>query len=148
MSYPKNHYQIKQAALPLAVAVALMPMIGLAQESPSQQTPSEDELDVVTVTGSRIPRSSEVEGTSPVLTIDRAAIEATGLTSVGDILFNITASDDVKTFVTDATLYCVCRVAGLLDLISSNPKARPYTISPSRTIATAKLGYFARSTCV
>ncbi len=93
MSYPKNHYQIKQAALPLAVAVALMPMIGLAQESPSQQTPSEDELDVVTVTGSRIPRSSEVEGTSPVLTIDRAAIEATGLTSVGDILFNITASD-------------------------------------------------------
>ena len=59
----------------------------------AQDTPSDDELDTVVVTGSRIPRSSEVEGTSPVLTIDRAAIEATGLTSIGDILFNISASD-------------------------------------------------------
>jgi iron complex outermembrane recepter protein len=61
--------------------------VAFAQEAES------DELDTVVVTGSRIPRSSEVEGTSPVLSIDRAAIEATGLTSVGDILFNITASD-------------------------------------------------------
>ena len=52
-----------------------------------------DQLDTVVVTGSRIPRAAEVEGTSPVLSIDRAAIEATGLTSVGDVLFNITASD-------------------------------------------------------
>jgi iron complex outermembrane recepter protein len=58
----------------------------------AQDTES-DELDTVVVTGSRIPRAAEVEGTSPVLSIDRAAIEATGLTSVGDILFNITASD-------------------------------------------------------
>lgn len=51
------------------------------------------ELDTVVVTGSRIPRSTEVEGSSPVLTIDRASIEATGLTSVGDVLFSITSSD-------------------------------------------------------
>ncbi len=61
--------------------------VAFAQDSES------DELDTVVVTGSRIPRSSEVEGTSPVLTIDRATIDATGLTSVGDILFNISASD-------------------------------------------------------
>lgn len=93
MIYPKNDDRMQLAALPLAVAMALMPTMGFAQEDLTQQAPSGDELDVVTVTGSRIPRSSELEGTSPVLTIDRAAIEATGLTSVGDILFNITASD-------------------------------------------------------
>ena len=59
----------------------------------AQDTQSSDDLDTVVVTGSRIRVASDVEGTSPVLTIDRAAIEATGLTSVGDILFNITASD-------------------------------------------------------
>jgi iron complex outermembrane recepter protein len=88
MIYPHNQKSMKQAALPLAVAIAMMPAIAQSQDAPSG-----DELDVVTVTGSRIPRSSEVEGTSPVLTLDRAAIEATGLTSVGDVLFNITASD-------------------------------------------------------
>jgi iron complex outermembrane recepter protein len=88
MIYPHKKKAMKHATLPLAVAAALMPTIAQSQDAPSG-----DELDVVTVTGSRIPRSSEVEGTSPVLTIDRAAIEATGLTSVGDILFNITASD-------------------------------------------------------
>jgi iron complex outermembrane receptor protein len=88
MIHPKNKTSMKYAALPFAVSAALMPTI-----AQSQDTPSDDELDVVTVTGSRIPRSSEVEGASPVLTIDRAAIEATGLTSVGDILFNIAASD-------------------------------------------------------
>ncbi len=61
--------------------------VAFAQDSES------DELDTVVVTGSRIPRSSEVEGTSPVLTIDRATIDATGLTSVGDILFNISANE-------------------------------------------------------
>ncbi len=88
MIHHDNKNPMKPAALPLAIAVALVPTIAFAQD-----TPSEDELDVVTVTGSRIPRSSEVEGTSPVLTIDRAAIEASGLSSVGDILFTITASD-------------------------------------------------------
>jgi outer membrane receptor protein involved in Fe transport len=78
-----------------AISFALVGTTALAGTGVAfaQDTPSDDELDVVTVTGSRIPRSSEVEGASPVLTIDRAAIEATGLTSVGDILFNITASD-------------------------------------------------------
>jgi len=79
---------LKPAALPLAVLAALVPMIGEAQDAPN-----EEDLDTVVVTGSRIPRSSEVEGTSPVLVIDRAAIEASGQTSIGDILFNITASD-------------------------------------------------------
>ena len=77
-----------------AISFALVGTTALAGTGVAfAQDAESDELDTVVVTGSRIPRSSEVEGTSPVLSIDRAAIEATGLTSVGDILFNITASD-------------------------------------------------------
>ncbi len=78
-----------------AISFALVSTTALAGTGVAfaQDTTSDDELDTVVVTGSRIPRSAEVEGTSPVLTIDRAALEATGLTSVGDVLFNITASD-------------------------------------------------------
>ena len=78
-----------------AISFALLSTTALAGTGVAfaQDKPSDDELDTVVVTGSRIPRSAEVEGSSPVLSIDRAAIEATGLTSIGDILFNITASD-------------------------------------------------------
>ncbi len=77
-----------------AISFALVGTTALAGTGVAfaQDTESED-LDTVVVTGSRIPRAAEVEGTSPVLTIDRATIEGTGLTSVGDILFNISASD-------------------------------------------------------
>ncbi|MFZ5638513.1 MAG: TonB-dependent receptor plug domain-containing protein [Pseudomonadota bacterium] len=78
-----------------AISFALVGTTALAGTGVAfaQDSQESDELDTVVVTGSRIPRSSEVEGTSPVLTIDRATIDATGLTSVGDILFNISASD-------------------------------------------------------
>ncbi|HET6552839.1 MAG TPA: TonB-dependent receptor [Dyella sp.] len=42
-------------------------------------------LETVTVTGSRI-RSVDVETSQPIFTMDRAAIQATGLTNVNDIL--------------------------------------------------------------
>lgn len=76
-----------------AISFALVSTTALAGTGAAFAQETEKELDTVVVTGSRIPRSADVEGTSPVLTLDRAAIEATGLTSVGDILFNITASD-------------------------------------------------------
>ena len=86
---------LKTNKLREAISFALVSTTALAGSGVAfaQETPSDDELDTVVVTGSRIPRSSEVEGSSAVLSIDRAAIEATGLTSIGDILFNITASD-------------------------------------------------------
>jgi iron complex outermembrane receptor protein len=88
---------LRPATLPFAIAAGLLPVVfapvALAQDTAVQDAPPKDTLDTVVVTGSRIPRAAEVEGTSPVLSIDRAAIEATGLTSVGDVLFNITASD-------------------------------------------------------
>ncbi len=86
---------LKTNKLREAISFALVSTTALAGTGVAfaQDKPSDDELDTVVVTGSRIPRGAEVEGTSPVLSIDRAAIEATGLTSIGDILFNITASD-------------------------------------------------------
>ena len=76
-----------------AISFALVSTTALAATGVAFAQETDKDLDTVVVTGSRIPRAAEVEGTSPVLTIDRAALEATGLTSVGDVLFNITASD-------------------------------------------------------
>ncbi len=89
MSYSRSRPAFRHAALPVAVAAAMTPMWASAQDSDE----STQELDRVNVIGTRIPRAAETEGTSPVLTLDRTAIEQTGLTSIGDVLFNITASD-------------------------------------------------------
>ena len=79
------------SSLPLVSARPLAGSgVAMAQDAASGQDATE--LDRITVTGSRI-RAVEGETTSPVLTLDRAQLEATGLTSVGDVLFNITASD-------------------------------------------------------
>ncbi len=69
--------------------------VAFAQDSGKKDSDKKEtkDLDRVTVVGSRIRVAASEEGTAPVLTIDRAAIEGTGLTSVGDVLFNITASD-------------------------------------------------------
>src|SRR5690606_23403153 len=56
----------------------------VAQDSPR-------ELDRVEVTGSRI-KKAEIEGQTPVQTITRADIERTGLTSVADLLQQVTGS--------------------------------------------------------
>jgi iron complex outermembrane receptor protein len=49
------------------------------------------ELERIEVTGSRIKRT-ELEGNAPVLTIDRKDIEQTGLSTIGDILQELTTS--------------------------------------------------------
>lgn len=49
------------------------------------------DLDRVEVTGTRIKKAA-IEGTSPILTINREEIERTGLTSVGDILQDLAIS--------------------------------------------------------
>jgi iron complex outermembrane recepter protein len=55
------------------------------------QEPAKDEtktLDSVTVTGSRIPRT-QTETASPVVTIDRAAIDKTGALTIGDFIQDV-----------------------------------------------------------
>jgi iron complex outermembrane receptor protein len=77
---------------PLAAAIALLLPLSLAGQATAQQAPEEAEaasLDRVQVTGSRI-RRSQVEGQSPVMTISREQIENTGLSSIADVLQELT----------------------------------------------------------
>ena len=70
------------SAIRIAVLLAL-PVGAVAQEATT--------LDTLTVTGSRIKRA-EMEGRVPVQTLSREEIERTGLTSIGDILQELTGS--------------------------------------------------------
>lgn len=78
---------LARSRLATAVTLSLMlaPAAALAQESSPQQ------LDAVEVTGSRI-KKAEVEGQVPVRVLDRAEIERTGQTSIGDVLQQITGA--------------------------------------------------------
>ncbi|MEL1263232.1 TonB-dependent receptor [Pseudoxanthomonas putridarboris] len=69
-------------AIKIAVLCAL-PTLAVAQEATT--------LDTITVTGSRIKRA-EMEGRVPVQTISREDIERTGLTSIGEIVQELTGS--------------------------------------------------------
>ncbi|MBL8262696.1 MAG: TonB-dependent receptor [Xanthomonadaceae bacterium] len=51
-----------------------------------------EELDTITVTGSRIVRRAESETQQPIFELTREDIQAQGLTSVGDVIQNITAN--------------------------------------------------------
>ena len=87
----------KRKPLTLALATALgVASLGSILATPvfAQDQAAEDELLVeeVIVTGSRIVRKDLVSA-QPIEILDSAAIDATGLNNVGDILMNITASD-------------------------------------------------------
>ncbi|MFT3458096.1 TonB-dependent receptor plug domain-containing protein, partial [Klebsiella pneumoniae] len=73
---------------PLAVAVALC-VTALAPLGAAAQ--STTNLDAVEVTGTRIKRA-EVEGQVPIQTLTRGDIERTGLTSIGEVLQQLTGS--------------------------------------------------------
>lgn len=80
---------MKQKTL-LATAIAAALMLHTWSVAAQDAAPAADQskaksLDTITVTGSRI-RSVDVETSQPVFTMDRKAIQATGLTNVNDIL--------------------------------------------------------------
>jgi len=74
---------------PLAAAVTLCVAM-LALDAQAQQ-PAATDLDRVEVTGTRIKRA-EIEGQVPVHTLTRSEIERTGLTSIGEVLQQLTGS--------------------------------------------------------
>lgn len=77
---------------PLAVAVSLCLLLAAPALASTQDAPrSTTDLDRVEVTGSRIKRA-EVEGQVPIQTLTRTEIERTGLTSIGDVLQQLTGS--------------------------------------------------------
>src|SRR5678815_2053754 len=81
------------AALPMGIALSLAGHDAAAQQAPAtpaaspSATPDETAttLDRIEVTGSRI-RRVDAENASPVVTIDRAAIEKTGKLTLGDLI--------------------------------------------------------------
>jgi iron complex outermembrane recepter protein len=84
----KSTQHFKRTALVTALATCLFAGSAFAQSTSdtasADQTKAQN-LETVTVTGSRI-RSVDVETAQPVFTMDKAAIKATGLTNVDDIL--------------------------------------------------------------
>ncbi len=75
------------AGVTLALASAAMP--AFAQDA--VDAPGTQQLESVTVTGSRI-RKADIETAQPIIVLDRAAIEKQGFNSVADILQNLTES--------------------------------------------------------
>jgi len=64
----------------------------LAQTAaPAAATSGQTQLSRITVTGSHIPRTS-IANAQPVISINRQQIDATGLTTVGDLLQNLSSS--------------------------------------------------------
>lgn len=79
---------------PLAAAVHCsllfaLPGLAAAQDAPARSTPTT--LDSVQVTGTRI-KKAEMEGQVPVHALTREDIERSGLTSIGDVLQELTGS--------------------------------------------------------
>ena len=81
---------LRLASLPVGIAAALAAPAAAAQDATTTTTapPPEQQatnLDRIEVTGSRI-RRVDAENASPVVTIDRAAIEKTGKMTLGDLI--------------------------------------------------------------
>jgi len=82
----RRHALAKAIQLSLLIA---MPGLAAAQDAPP--TEEATTLDRVQVTGTRI-KKAEIEGQTPIQTLTREDIERTGLTSIADIVQNLTGS--------------------------------------------------------
>lgn len=84
---------LKASKLSSAICIALVGCVGLSASSvilaQEEKTTMSDRL----VTGSRIARNGDVQGVSPVIVIERDDIAATGLTSLADVVSQLTISD-------------------------------------------------------
>ncbi|MEP6635014.1 MAG: TonB-dependent receptor plug domain-containing protein, partial [Luteimonas sp.] len=90
MKYPRSRPAMRLALLPSGVALALAPLVSGAQQAPTTGNDATT-LDRIEVTGSRIKRT-DYETSQPVFSLSRDEIQAQGLTSVGDVIQNLTAN--------------------------------------------------------
>ena len=85
--------RLKSSKLSKAVSMALVGGIGLSAASGVVAQAEVQEAASQLATGSRLFREGDAEGVSPVLVINRDDIAATGLTSLADVVFQLTISD-------------------------------------------------------
>ena len=80
-------------AIKFALAVGATTVVGMgsALAQDTAPAPAATTLDRVQVTGSRIKRT-EIETSQPIFSLNREEIQAQGLTSVGDVIQNLTAN--------------------------------------------------------
>ena len=80
-------------AIKFALAVGATTVVGMGSALAQDTAPAQDPttLDRVQVTGSRIKRT-EIETSQPIFSLNREEIQAQGLTSVGDVIQNLTAN--------------------------------------------------------
>ncbi|WP_025989208.1 TonB-dependent receptor plug domain-containing protein [Xanthomonas phaseoli] len=79
----------RRSCLAVQLSLCLIPTLAWAQQP--EAAPSTRTLDSVQVTGTRI-KTAELQGQVPIQTLNRADIERTGLTSIGEVLQELTAS--------------------------------------------------------
>lgn len=77
---------VAQPAAPVAQPAA--PAAPVAAQPAAEEPPPEEFIEEIVVTGSRIPRK-ELTTAAPVTVLDKAQIEASGRTSIGEILQNL-----------------------------------------------------------
>jgi iron complex outermembrane receptor protein len=82
------------AAIRRAIVLGALAAVAAPVAYAQSEDDSAERLDEVVVTGSRIKRT-DAETASPIVTIDRAAIQSSGLQSVGDIVRNLTQADSL-----------------------------------------------------
>ncbi|MBB3834857.1 iron complex outermembrane receptor protein [Xanthomonas arboricola] len=78
-----------RSRLAVQLSLCLIPTLAWAQQP--EAAPGTRTLDSVQVTGTRI-KTAELQGQVPIQTLNRADIERTGLTSIGEVLQELTAS--------------------------------------------------------
>ncbi len=92
-----NHKTTKlREAIGLALAVGATSVAGTGVAFAQESTESAKTLDAIQVTGSRVARV-ETETASPVVVIDRAAIEQTGKLTLGDLIQEMPAMSGAPT---------------------------------------------------
>src|SRR5262245_15665123 len=79
---------VRVAMMPVSIATPLAPAYAFGKESTDNEATT---LDRIEVTGSRIKRA-DIETSQPVFSLSRDDITAQGLTSVGDVIQNLTAN--------------------------------------------------------
>ena len=75
----------RRSCLAVQLSLCLIPSLAWAQQP--EPAPSTRTLDSVQVTGTRI-KTAELQGQVPIQTLNRADIERTGLTSIGEVFRN------------------------------------------------------------